>query len=258
MKLAYVWWATPAVAVSALVVAVVLFTRRPWPPERELSLSSGDMVLVEDGPALLGKERQPVHVRDFYIDKTEVSNRAYAAFCGATGHPKPAGFDETRAELPVVNVSFYDAQAFARWAGKRLPTDIEWEKAARGRNGRMYPWGNDLRILAANIDGDGPTPVSAYPEGASPYGALNMLGNVSEWADKSGFPSDARLERLQKILPGLSPPLYWDEPHYQIRGGSYRARQTRNDLTHLLDVFELMPARATLPDIGFRCARAAR
>jgi len=254
MKLAYVWWATPIVAVLALVVTVAVFTRRTWPPpELELSFASGDMVLVEEGPALLGKERHPQAVRTFYIDKTEVSNRAYAAFCHATGHAKPAGFDEAQPESPVVNVSFYDAQAFARWAGKRLPTDIEWEKAARGRNGRMYPWGNDLRAHAANIDGDGPVPVTAYPEGASPYGALNMLGNVAEWVDKPGFPSDARLEQLQKILPGLSPPLYWDEPHYQIRGGSYRVQQSGSG--HLLDVFELMPARAALPDIGFRCAR---
>lgn len=253
MKLAYVWWAVPVLAMLALVVTVVVFTRRTWPPDPELSFASGDMVLVEEGPALLGKDRHSERVCSFYIDKTEVSNRAYATFCRETGHPKPAGFDDAQAELPVVNVSFYDAQAFARWAGKRLPTDIEWEKAARGTNGRMYPWGNDLRLKGANIEGDGPVPVSAYPESASPYGALNMLGNVAEWVDKPGFPSDARLEQLQKILPGLSPPLDWDEPHYQIRGGSYRVRQS--DIGHLLDVFELMPARASLPEIGFRCAR---
>lgn len=136
---------------------------------------------------------QPQHrvtLDDFYIDKTEVTNAEYKRFVDATGHPPPRHWENGeipagQENYPVVNVHLPDdAQAYAAWAGKRVPTEAEWEKAARGTDGRIYPWGNDWDPEKANVLGskyNGPAPVGSYPEGASPYGALDMAGNVWEW-----------------------------------------------------------------------------
>ena len=146
-----------------------------------------------------------VYLDDFYIDKHEVSNKEYTNFVVATGHRLPASWRVGRFDqpnLPVVSVSWGDASSYCFWAGKRLPTEAEWEKAARGPTGAVYPWSNSwdpaqlrsaeglagqpLRTFAAwagwerTID-DGPTEVGSYPEGNSPFGAMDMAGNVWEW-----------------------------------------------------------------------------
>ena len=97
------------------------------------------MVLVPGGEALLGQDRHAVRVDSFYIDKTEVTNAAYLMFCREMGHPVPPGAEQAPSDYPVVNVTIYDAQDFAGWAKKRLPSAVEWEKAARGAEGRVYP-----------------------------------------------------------------------------------------------------------------------
>jgi serine/threonine-protein kinase len=140
-----------------------------------------------------------VNLKAFAIDRTEVTRERYAA-CVAARRCKPvaapaSGADEP--QLPVTGVSWADAQAYCKFAGGRLPTEAEWEKAARGTDGREYPWGDALdcgRANWGNFDGEGPcaaqnpghpAPVGSYPTGASPYGALDLGGNVWEWvADK--------------------------------------------------------------------------
>lgn len=145
-------------------------------------------------------DEQPVHgvyLDEFLVDKHEVTNRQYKRFCDATGksYPSDPGFWDMPdyfiacPDHPVLNVSWYDAKAYCEWAGKRLPTEAEWEKAARGADARKHPWGNSepggtrCNILD-NPDGYRHTsPVGVFPAGASPYGALDMAGNVWEWCN---------------------------------------------------------------------------
>ncbi|HLK91719.1 MAG TPA: formylglycine-generating enzyme family protein [Polyangia bacterium] len=141
-----------------------------------------------------------VTLKPFAIDRTEVTRGDYAA-CVAAGRckatPENAATDGADAKLPVTGVDWAEAQAYCKFAGGRLPTEAEWEKAARGTDGREYPWGNDIDCARANwgnFEGEGPcagknpghpVAVGQYPTGASPYGLLDMGGNVWEWvADK--------------------------------------------------------------------------
>ena len=179
-----------------------------------------EMLLVPAGPFEMGStngapDEAPVHtvqLEAFYIDKYEVTAAQYVAFLNATGgnedgegHPLLdledslddaqvarsgdvyALKDQELADHPVVEVSWYGAWTYCGWAGLRLPTEAEWEKAARGTDGRKFPWGEEIDGIKANYldSGDafdnGTTPVGLFPDGASPYGALDMAGNVWEW-----------------------------------------------------------------------------
>lgn len=163
-----------------------------------------EMVLVPAGEFLMGSlagegedDEHPQHrvyLDAFYMDKTEVTNAEYKRFVDATGYRAPDlwTWGNANGQIPVglenhpVWVSWEDAAAYARWAGKRLPTEAEWEKTARGTDGRTYPWGNDWDPAKANTFevavGQGKTtPVGNYPAGVSPYGVLDMAGNLWEW-----------------------------------------------------------------------------
>jgi len=164
-----------------------------------------EMVLIPAGEFLMGSEtgfppERPVHrvfVDDFYLNKHPVTNAQYERFVVETGHRVPYLDDRRmpldnwdrdnrlypsgRAHHPVVLVSWRDAQAYCEWAGGRLPTEAEWEKAARGGlEGKLYPWGDEINPSLANYDNrEGTTPVGAYP--TSGYGLSDMVGNVWEW-----------------------------------------------------------------------------
>ena len=158
------------------------------------------MVTVPAGDFTMGsndddsKPAHQVYLNAFSIDKYEVTNAQYKQ-CVDAGKCSPPAKSESRTRnwyygvpkynnYPVIYVSWDDAKRYCAWAGKRLPTEAEWEKAARGTDGRIYPWGNsfDARKLNSSEGGKGDTTaVGSYPDGASPYGALDMAGNVSEW-----------------------------------------------------------------------------
>lgn len=150
-----------------------------------------DMVAIPAGPALLGGENrhsmiglQPYDVPAFLIDRFEVTNAQYRAFVRATGsHPAAfAGEPELdQDDQPVTGVTWPEARAYCDWSGKRLPTEVEWEKAARGSDGQLYPWGDTFDAALAHLDGSAPVSVAAHPQDISPYGARAMAGNVSEW-----------------------------------------------------------------------------
>ncbi|MGB9775431.1 MAG: SUMF1/EgtB/PvdO family nonheme iron enzyme [Anaerolineae bacterium] len=160
-----------------------------------------EMVEVPGGSFLFGEERRPVMTMTFRIGRYPVTNAQYARFLQANPRypvpyvdeewarpynwdPVTRTYPEGKANHPVVLVSWEDAQAYCAWAGVRLPTEEEWERAARGEDGRAYPWGASFDPTRANVRESGigsTTPVGIYPEGASPYGLLDCAGNVWEW-----------------------------------------------------------------------------
>jgi sulfatase modifying factor 1 len=130
------------------------------------------------------RPRHRVMLSEYWIDRHPVTNRQFAAFARETGFGGTEwrqAFFPGKEDHPVVLISWDDACAYATWCGKRLPTEAEWEKAARGTDGRRYPWENRWDGTRCNVTGRGTTPVGAYPEGVSPYGCQDMVGNVWEW-----------------------------------------------------------------------------
>ena len=191
--------------------------------EYRMGTAEGSDGLTDEHPERL------VFLHAFFLDRFEVTNQDYAAFVQSTSYRPPSNnnpastiwndtaYPQAIAKHPVVNVSWEDAVAYCRWSGKRLPTEAEWEKAARGTDGRRYPWGNDWSWKKANsasywagqtiefqsgadweafwVKGDGARlvkekgikgevltlPVGSFPDGASPYGIQDLAGNAAEW-----------------------------------------------------------------------------
>jgi serine/threonine-protein kinase len=252
-------WLTAVTVFAALVAGGIIYVLQSSVSSAKSSESViedafGQMVLVPAGPFLYGIEMQTVNVPAYYIDRQEVDNEDYESFCKATGRPLPEGFVLGKPGFPVVNVSYEDAAAFALWAGKRLPTDKEWEKAARGSDGRRYPWGdkNDpsLANLADNPDDSWQHVVSAdaYRPGRSPFGVLQLIGNVREWTSQRVTPS---LTDLRSNAAMVDPPATGDEPWYELKGGSFKSKLAETAI-HLNEV---LPARYRATDLGFRCVK---
>jgi formylglycine-generating enzyme required for sulfatase activity len=220
---------------------------RPQAVEKNLD----NMALIPAGSFLAGRVQSAVSIDyDFYIDTTPVTNQQFLAFLEETGftnsHLHPA-FTEgiwrfripalSPPDHPVTSVTWYEAVAYAAWRGKRLPTAIEWEKAARGTDGYLFPWGNEFaptRCNSLESGIGGTTPVFKYENGRSPYGCFDMAGNVFEWTnDWAQKPRFTGLLNSEKIN----------------RGASYN--RSAADLMCWYE--ESDPPRLRMIDVGFRC-----
>ena len=145
-----------------------------------------EWVQISAGEFLYGEKKERKDLAAFSICKYPITVAQYRQFCNATNRSMPFAPDwGWQKNHPIVNVSWHDAAAFAEWAGLALPTEEEWEKAARGTDGREYPWGNrwDASKCCNSVEkfAEKITSVSSYPMGASPYGVMDMAGNVWEW-----------------------------------------------------------------------------
>ncbi|HLJ47113.1 MAG TPA: bifunctional serine/threonine-protein kinase/formylglycine-generating enzyme family protein [Bryobacteraceae bacterium] len=256
-----VTWLAPAIGIAvALALIAVYFgvvrpritARKVEPLAKTLSTPVGEMLLIPAGVFKSGDQQADVTVPDFYIDKTEVTNAAYQKYAQERHHAMPEGFPSDKPQYPVVNITFDDAKDFAAWAHKRLPSMIEWEKAARGTDGRKYPWGNEADATRANLANDGGAwPADKSGGDISPYGILNMGGNVAEFTDQLRTPSDQAVKGFEHLL---TPPPTAQEPWCTVRGGSFR-QPLPSAITY---EWGSVPTRFHTSSIGFRCARDSR
>lgn len=220
------------------------------------------MVLVPAGEFFMGSEEgapseKPVHVvylDAYYIDVYEVTNAQYRQFEEATGYRSEGHWKDEyrpgREDYPVVNVTWNDANAYARWAGKRLPTESEWEKAARGTNKLIWPWGKVFSIRHANSMEESighPLPVGSFELGKSPYQLFDMAGNVSEWC-ADWFEQDSYKKSATTNPKGPA-----SGKDRVLRGGSFIHDKGMVRTT----VRQGMNPKSYLTNVGFRCARSA-
>ena len=234
-------------------------TKTPWPTRAPTSapvvdpgmtyVSGGEFIFGSDGAKEDESPQQTMYVDGFNIDIHPVTCAEYKEFVDAMRHRPPRNWKDGQIpagqeEHPVVWVSWDDALAYAEWAGKRLPTEIEWEKAARGTDGRIYPWGNTFdssRCNSREANLKKTNPVGEFPGGASPYGALDMAGNVWEWTADWYDAYRGSVYQLERF----------GTTHKVFRGGSWFDGS---------DAVRATTRNSGKPDfmfstIGFRCAK---
>lgn len=214
------------------------------------------MVYIAGGTFKMGRDdgdeyERPTHnvtVAPFYIDRYEVTCEQYATFIEATGQPPPSTWVNGRyassdARKPVTGVNWTEANAYAQWAGRRLPTEEEWEFAARGLDGRLYAWGNDWRTDVVNANGSQRRfeEAGSRPDNVSPFGVYDMIGNAWEWTSSNltAYPGGT----LPQQRPGI---------HKVLRGGCWQSNQSQATATYRFG----WPAQGASDyrDTGFRCA----
>lgn len=235
-----------------------------------------DRVIIPSGQFAMGEPPRQVQLAAYVIDRFPVTVAAYAAFIEAGGYREPRfwspegwawreegaiekprfwGEDEWRAYLvpnhPVVGVSYYEAEAYAAFGGARLPSEAEWEKAARGADARKYPWGNDWRDDACGMRGVGPrttVPIGVFPKGQSPYGLRDLVGCVWQWCSDPFLGWGASADDDERATAPPAPP-----SRRTTCGGAWNTLQWsvsclgRNGY----------PMTARFSNLGFRCVAPA-
>ncbi|MFH1312484.1 MAG: formylglycine-generating enzyme family protein [Candidatus Eisenbacteria bacterium] len=255
---------------SVVVIAIILLSpvvsAQPRADEPEQAsttrgVTKSEMVLIPGGEFEMGKEGKDdhgpahmVYLDEFYMDKYEVTNAQYAEFCEATERNLPEfwGMDHFRSgpdfpNHPVTGISWHDAEAYAEWAGKRLPSESEWEYAARGGLvGKDYPGGDKIDSSTANFsraDKGGTIAVASYP--ANGFGLHDMVGNVGEWV------ADYYAGDYYKACPDKNP-AGPDEGKFRVfRGGGWHTGPGCSKVFYRNG----LPPNWVDFNVGFRCAR---
>ena len=196
----------------------------------------------------------PLKLPAFCIDEHEVTNGEYARFLQESGwrprrsenflrHWGGPDCPPALADHPVVYVDLEDARAYARWALKRLPTEAEWHRAAQGDDGRSWPWGGEFDAARVNGDGKGTAPVTAHPGGRSPFGCLDMAGNVWEWTESERSDGHTRFA----IIRGGS--------YFKARGSLWYVEGGAQPITSHAKFILLWPGLDRCATVGFRCVK---
>jgi len=227
----------------------------PGPRQVIVGKDGAQMVYVPDGVFFIGDDkgrpeerpRMRVFLEAYYIDRFEISNELFARFIKETGYRPEKGSSTRRKEkrLPARHLTWKDVDSYCRWAGKRMPTEYEWEKAARGIDDRKWPWGNDRKKAGGDTASGTPEMLEVYddPAGQSPYGCMHMADNVWEWID-DWF--------IGYVLNPEPDPRY-GETYRVLRGGiDYDGEEVK--YSPVTRRHYLKPDEAT-PFTGGRCAR---
>jgi serine/threonine-protein kinase len=254
--------AIAAVVLVAVLAGGIYFFRTPAAPSvpesPPASNAPAGMVAIPGGKFVMGRDdgspdEGPAHeveVKPFFLDIQEVTNQEYRKFVDATGHAIPrhwksnGSYPSDESRLPVTYVTWEDATAYAKWANKRLPTEAEWEYAARGGGkGLLYPWGNQWKSGNANVDRKGltrPAPGRSFESDVSAFGVYDLAGNVSEWVQ------DNYAERY-----GAQP-----DPRFRVyRGGNFLDAPDKSTATYRWADFPTEIPEDQILRVGFRCAR---
>jgi formylglycine-generating enzyme required for sulfatase activity len=274
-----VWaWLALVAVIGVVVVLAARATGRTWPWSSHAIPKPG-MVLIPAGEFVMGSDKvdphppkgfvmlKPLYVDEhparkvslaaFWIDRYEVTNAQYREFVQARRVVAPPFWEndqypEGAAEQPVTQVRWDQARAFCQWKDKRLPSEAEWEKAARGSDGREFPWGEAFDVTLANTGMGGDrkalAPVGSYEGGKSPYGVYDMIGNVWEWVDDWYGPYPGNTASSD----------HYGEKFKVVRGGGWEGIHHDSPTQYRAAYRFFAPPQVGLADGGFRCAKDAR